>query len=314
MIARPSRRTILKAGAAGAGSLLLPRRSDALFFGSGGAGTNPFTINENATSNGGGVVLPGNNSTGGKVDRGAGFYPLTVGEKTLVHLVIGDSISSNSCPFYAVINTLKNDNLNFYDGKVYGYTDPYLGPSTGPGSWPGIMADQLINAGKFQRVVTIGCAMGGATSLDWSRLGGFSHRIVASLLYCRQYNYPLAGPGNSGNWQMAVSHCLGTNDQAQAYTAQQYTDNTNSCISILWNYGYKGKIFIPTMTLLANVVSPTLQAAQAAMINNALGIYSLGNFDSLTGPTNRQPDGTHPTSVGATGIASFASATIMANY
>lgn len=278
----------------------------------GGAGTNPFQINENGTQNGGGVVLNGNNSIGGKTARGSNL--LTNGEKTLVLLVIGDSISSNSCPAYTVTNTTKNDNLNHYDGVVYQYADPYLGPSSGPGSYPGIIADQLINATKFARQITIGCAMGGATSYDFSKYGGFSHRIIAALLYCRRYGYPLSGSGNSGNWAMACIHAFGTNDGILGYSAAGYTNYANSGIQLLRDYGYSGKVFIPRMTLANNVTNATIQGAQAALVNNPLGIYLGADADSLTGPTNRGGDGTHPTATGANNLASLWANIFVANY
>lgn len=279
----------------------------------GGAGTNPFIIYENASSNGGGTVLNGNNSISGHTARGSNL--LNSGEKTLVLLVIGDSISSNSCQAaYTVTNTTKVDNLNHYDGVVYAYSDPYLGPSTGAGSYPAVIADNLINAGKFARVVIIGCAIGGGSSYDWSKQGSFSHRLVASMLYCREYGYPLTGPGDSGNWQMAVLHCCGTNDNPLGYTAPQYTAYTNSCIQLLRDYGFAGKVFIPEMSLQSGVTSATIQGAQAAIINNSLGIYVGPNFDQYTGATYRQVDNTHPTTALVTIMGSSWASTIEANY
>jgi hypothetical protein len=110
----------------------------------GGGGTNPFVIyDQSATSNGGGAVLAGNNSTGGKTQRGSDL--LTSGQKTLVLLVIGTSIESNSCAVpYTVVHGTVIDNYNPYDGHLYAHADPYLGPSTGPGSYPGAAADAII--------------------------------------------------------------------------------------------------------------------------------------------------------------------------
>ncbi len=308
-----TRRTLIRSGIAGtATGIIRPRSSEAFFARHGGGGTNPFTINENGTQSGGGVVINGNNSIGGKTPRGSNL--LTPGEKSLVLLVIGDSISSNSCfSAYTVTNTAKNDNLNHYDGVVYQYADPYLGPSTGPGSYPGAIADALINNGRFARVVTIGCAMGGATSYDWSKFGGFAHRIVASLLYCRRYGYPLSGSGNGGNWSMAVIHALGTNDSALSYSAGAYTALSNSCFSMLRDYGFQGKIFVPEMTVVNNVANPTLQAAQAAIINPSLGILLGMNVDQYTGGTYRQVDGTHPTNALVAQMANSWATILIAN-
>lgn len=266
----------------------------------GGAGTNPFQIFENGSSNGGGVVLNGNNTTAGKTQRGADT--LTIGEKTIVMLIIGTSIESNSCPAYTVINTTKNDNLNIYDGHLWQYADPYLGPSTGPGSYPGSIADALLTDGtKFNRSVAIGCAMGGATSKDFAREGTFAHRLIAALLYCKKNGYPLSGSGDGGNWKMTCIHSFGPNDIAQSYTTTEYTNYSNSCFNLLRDYGYTGRIYVPTNTCLAGATNSGFATAQSALIDNSKGIYGGINMDSYITGTYRS-DGTHLTTTGVSSI------------
>jgi hypothetical protein len=152
--------------------------------------------------------------------------------------------------------------------------------------------------------------MGGATSYDFSKAGAFSHRIVKSLLNCRRLGYPLSGSGDSGNWKMACIHSFGPNDQARIlagdpnYSAAAYTANSQSCFSLLRDYGYQGKIFVPKNTMLANAVSTALPGAQAAIIDNSKGIY-LGSA----------PDGTHPTGTMVTAaMAPDWNTVINANY
>src|SRR5438876_2568636 len=176
-------------------------------FGAGGAGTNQFAIYENPPQNGGGTELAGFSDTTGRTSASTS---LTSSETTLIQIVIGDSVSSNSsAAAYTVTNT-KNENFNIYNGLNYRYADPYLGPSTGPGSYPGSIADQLINAGKFSRVISVGCAMGGTTSKDWSKQGAFNHRLRAALLYARKLGWPMTGSNDT--WRMAVIYALGIND------------------------------------------------------------------------------------------------------
>lgn len=282
--------------------------------GKGGAGTNPLQLFENAGSHGLGLVLNGNNSTGGKTQRGSDL--LTSGEKTHILLVIGDSISANSAAAaYTVINTSKNDNLNIYDGHLYAYSDPWLGPSTGPGSWPGKTGDDIISDGsKFVRTIAIGCSMGGATSFDYSREGTFSHRVIAALLYCIRLGYPVSGSGDGGNWKMTCIWALGTNDNALGYTGAQWTAYTNSGIDFLRDYGFKGKILVPKMTLLNGVVSTSIQNAQDAIVDNSKGIYQGSNFDSLTGVTYRAGDGTHFSATGNTTAGGMVKTSIHSLY
>jgi lysophospholipase L1-like esterase len=281
------------------------------FLRKGGAGGNPFQIFENPTSNSGGGIILGNNSISGKTVRPTA---LNAAEKTLIMLVIGDSISSNAQPSaYTPTNPLKNDNLNHYDGVVYNYSDPYLGPQTGAGSYSGTIADNLITSGKFARQITIGCAGGGASSIDWAKNGAWGHRLIASLLYCRRYGYPLSGV--NGNWAMTVLYMLGTNDGTLGLSAAAYATNANSCFQLLKDYGYTGKIGVPTtMTMANNAVNATIQGAQSALISAPNGIYSVGNIDSLTGSTNRIADGTHMTAAGAISLAGIVSPNIAAQY
>jgi hypothetical protein len=288
----------------------------------GGVGTDPLQINDlSSTANGGGAILLGNTDTTGKTASSTGTA-LTGGEKTLIHLVIGDSIASNSCPAYTVTNPTKNDNLNYYvnPATMWQYKDPYLCPSTGPGSWPGIAADDLISDGtKFSRVISIGCAMGGATSYDWSKSGPQSHKIIAALIYCRRYGYPLSG--TVGVASMAVSLALGTNDGILGYSGTGYTNYTQSTIQLLRDYGFKGKIFIPIMTKNASGVVTALQTAQAALVNTAAvtygsdgtwsgGVYAGPNVESIT----RGGDNIHPDAAGAIDLAGRWKTTFLANY
>jgi hypothetical protein len=280
----------------------------------GGAGTNPFQIFENATSNGGGVILPGNNNTSGLTPLAS--PGLVSGQRTLFLLPIGDSFESNSC---AVAYTPTNSTvhmLNVYSGLLYPYSDPWLGPSTGPGSYIGQLADAIINSGKFARVICGGgCAMGGATSKDFSPWGSFAHRLGAMMLYARQKGYPLSAPGDGGNWQMAVPIMFGTNDNAQGYSALQYTTYTMGIVNLLRAYGCNAKVFIPQFkTLLNGSISTGLQGAQAAILSNALGIYAWSNYDQYTGPTYRVADGTHPTPAMTAAISSNGAAIIQASY
>ena len=107
---------------------------------------------------------------------------------------------------------------------------------------------------------------------------------------------------------------LGTNEQAGGTTQAAFTANGNSLISSVRGIGCTADIFIATSTMLNNVTSATLQAAQAALINNGQGIYTLGNMDSLTGGTNRQGDGTHLTLTGEDSWAAICTTTFQNHY
>jgi hypothetical protein len=277
--------------------------------GFGGAGTNPLTIFENAPQNGSGVNLVGVSDPTGYTSAPTA---LTSGETTLIQLIIGDSKGSNSGQSAYTSTHTKSEMLNIYSGLNYQYKDPYLGPSTGPGSYPGTTADQLITAGKFSRVISIGAAMGGCTSHDYSKSGAFNHRARVALLYARALGWPVA-TGAADTWRMAVIYALGTNDNALGLSAS-YSANAQSCFDSLRDYGFGGKIFVAKSSMLTNAVNSTIQAAQAALVNNPAGIYVGADEDSLTGATNRVADGTHLTSTGEVNLASLWANIFVAQY
>jgi hypothetical protein len=64
--------------------------------------------------------------------------------------------------------------------------------------------------------------------------------------------------------------------------------------------------------MTANVVNSTIQAAQAAVVDNVL-VFAGANTDSLTGGTNRS-DGTHLSNVGGQSNANLWATIIEGHY
>lgn len=256
-----------------------------------------------------GAIIPG-------ISNPAGYTPastsLTPGTATLVQLVIGDSISANTGESaYTVLNPTVNQALNIYSGLNYTYQDPVIGASTGPGSYPGRIADKVIAAGKFARVITIDVALGGNCSGNYAKNGAMNHRARIACLYARALGWPVTG--SLGTWRMAVIYALGTNDNLTGVTQSAFTINGQSLIDSLRNYGCTGDIFISKMTLAGGNVNAGIQAAQAALINNPAGVYVGADVDSLTGG-NRQADATHLNNTGNNNLAALWSTIFQAHY
>jgi hypothetical protein len=262
-----------------------------MFFKGGGAPNNLYAVYENATENGL-TQSAGNSTTSAALTTTA----LTSGETTFIQFLIGDSTGANAGVSAYTGTNAKNEMLNPYDGLCYKFKDPYVGANGGAGSYPGRTGDKLITAGKFARNITHGACFGGATSRDHSKLGAFNHRTIAALMYARKYGWPLSGSADT--WRMAVIYQIGINDAYMGHSASLWTTNAQSCFQSLRDYGFQGKIFVAKTTMLGNVVNSSIQAAQLAIVDNTKGIYLGADEDSLTGSTNRQPDGIHFTDVG----------------
>jgi hypothetical protein len=93
--------------------------------------------------------------------------PVT-GERRGVFLLAGQSLASNAVDTtYTPTNPSKIENLNFWDGGLYVGADPLLGTSDTRGNLFTYVADKLIGAGIFDRVILIPIAMGGTSVSEW---------------------------------------------------------------------------------------------------------------------------------------------------
>jgi hypothetical protein len=215
--------------------------------------------------------------------------------KTLVLITAGASNGASVGPSAFVPTNLRViDNLNIYDGALYADLDPLLGQtqsSLGTGSIGPRLADLLITNGSFARVILVPIAIGGATSAMYAPGGVlYDHSCVAMR---RLASHGIT-PATSGVTFAAIWH-MGENDSGvpqatyQANVSAQ-TTHLNAC-------GFSGRQFVNKETILANTANGTIQAAQAALIDNVTYFVG-GNMDSLTGRTDRQADGTHLTAAG----------------
>lgn len=109
-------------------------------------------------------------------------YPkLVAGENTGVFIVAGQSLAAGGSEgLYTPVNSAKCDNLNIDDGGMYVAADPLLGCGltailNHQGSPYTRLADKLITAGKFDRVILIPVAYGGTKIAQWDAM---LHRLI----------------------------------------------------------------------------------------------------------------------------------------
>jgi hypothetical protein len=270
----------------------------------GGSGSfNLYTLNDYATSQ-------FQNITG----RVVAAAPAAAG--TGVFILAGQSLIANEgVTTYTPTNTAACLNLNIYDGVVYQLKDPTLGTTGTAGSYIGRLCDKLVNAGKYTKVLMVPIAIGGTTVGQWTsggeaglmgaggNSGWFSHRLIVALNRVRQ----------QGLTPTAVLWDQGTQDAANGTTSVNYQTRFNNLVTTMQGSSYTGKWAIAKDTMVANVVSATIQAAQAAVVNGTT-VYAGADIDSLTGGTNRQADGTHLTDTGNDSAATLWSTMIQATF
>lgn len=223
---------------------------------------------------------------------------LNAGETTGVFVVAGQSNATSFAPTpYTPSNAAKVDNLSIYDGGLYSAADPLLGCTIlpggpGVGNWVGRMADGLISAGIFQRVILIPVAVGGTMAADWNSQG-LTKRLVAAGRRSAAVGLPIT----------AFLWMQGESDTQNGTSQGAYAASLASIIASPRSEGFNAPWFVGKCTWLNGAVSSPVQAAQAAAVNG-IDIFAGANTDTL-GAGSRQGDNTHFTDAGSASVAAL---------
>jgi Carbohydrate esterase, sialic acid-specific acetylesterase len=244
--------------------------------------------------------------TGGKTVRN---LTINTGIRNLVLIIAGQSNREAEAPSaYSPTNASAIDNFNVQNGAIYAYSDPPLGssyiatgaPTGGPGHLGGRIADKFISGGQFDRVIAVPVAIGGSIVAQWATGGPLANRLCGAIARLKARGIV---PGT--NVTFAIEWGQGESDNGVTSQAN-YTSSLNNVISNVGSCGFTGRWFVAEETWIVGTTSATIQAAQAAVINNTT-VFVSGNIDSLNA-TNRVSDNTH---LNDTGIA--AAATLIYN-
>jgi hypothetical protein len=246
----------------------------------------------------------GNRDTSAKSLRS---QTIDTGVRNLVLIVAGQSNAEpENSTIYSPSNPTKIDNFNIYDGAIYSPEEPLVGSGARAaglallGYHPGlILADALVSAGKFDRVILVPVALGGSSIADWTT-GVLTSRPVVAMKRLAQRGIV---PGMT-NVTFAFIWGQGEADALAGTTQNAYTAGFNTVVANLKVAGFSGRIFIARQTLALGSFSAAVQAAQTSnapsgVIDNANGIYLGANADALVGNicngggTCRQGDNTH---------------------
>lgn len=226
--------------------------------------------------------------------------------KNAVLILAGQSNFGTSSPTsYTPTNSTKVDNFNIYDCQTYAAAGVLLGSTwsyqalggTVSGHVGGRIADALINAGKFDRVILVPVAVGGTTVANWDIAGPLYGRIEAAIRRLR-----MAGvTPDMTNVTFAVLWGQGEGDSGTSQAA--YDASMRRIIDKTRAAGFSGRFLIAKQTLLSGSQTSTVRAAQAAVVGHDAQVYAGPDADTLTG-ANRQADGTHFSDAGAAAYAS----------
>jgi hypothetical protein len=247
----------------------------------------PGGVNTGATS-----LNAGFSNINGKTRRNGAILS---SQRTAVLPIFGQSNTCNVNPTaYVPTNAAVCDNFSIYDGGTYAGGDPLLGCSTstlGPGNPFLRLADSLVTAGIFDRVILAPAGIGATTMTQWgadafNRVAVMGRRLAAANLTATAVLYQqgeTASPNPS---------------QAQ-YTADLALFIANVR---LW---HSGPVFVAESSWNGTAVQPNTTAAQiAAVTSTPNGIWSLGNMDQNTTTWRQSGAGEpHLNDVGAAGWA-----------
>ncbi|MER9685902.1 sialate O-acetylesterase [Mesorhizobium sp. M0139] len=225
---------------------------------------------------------------------------IAAGEVTAVLVAAGQSNGANNVDTtYTATNPTKIANFNHNDGGTYVASEPLngcTGPSTlGSGNMFYRVADKLITAGIFQRVILVPLCWDGTTVATWGA-GSLSNRIPNAVRR-------LTAVGLSPTlfcWQQGESDNTGATSQA-AYAA-----SLAQVIAQPRALGANAPWFIAKCSYISGTVAANVQNAQAGILSGPSQIYVGADTDSLTGTAvNRQADNTHFKAAGADAAATL---------
>lgn len=259
----------------------------------GGSRTDPFYLADAAKYGPAGAV---NSSAVGRTQRDP---RIIAGEDTAVFIVAGQShVGNYATGTFTPTNGSKLDNLNIIDGGVYAAADPALGTDGTGAHWPYRMADAMITAGMYDRVILVPIALNGTAVAEWAPGGAYSSKLTVAFARCAALSLPVTGV----IWQ------LGEQDKILGTSQAAWEASFDAMVAAQVALGNNVPWFVVKSTMVTNAVSATIQAAQDAVLGGS--VYTGGNCDSLTGGTNRQGDGTHLTATGAAAMAALAKTAI----
>lgn len=253
------------------------------------------------------TAIPANNgaiNNNTKVTSLRSLQALNPMVRNLVIVAAGQSNITNAAPSaYTPTNGSKIDNFNIYDGGSYAAADPQLGcTNTSIGHPIFRLADNLITANLFDRVVIVPIGVGGTSVAEWES-GTESTRI--GVAFARLSSRGLVA---GTNVTVIVVWGQGETDTQIGTSQGAYTASMNNVISQSRTAGFTGLWFVAKQTFLQGVVSAPIQAAQVAVVNHGANVWGGPDADAMinntcSGVACRQGDNIHFSDAGSASYA-----------
>lgn len=242
--------------------------------------------------------------TNGRALRSAVINPAL---KTLVLISHGQSNRTNINPtLYTPTSPAVIDNFNIYDGALYDPTGPLIGTqlsTQGPGNLMYRVAQNLITAAKYDRVILVPLAVGNTSMAQWTS-GSYADRLPCAMRRLASRGITPATPGAF----FAIEMGIGETDNQNGTTQSAYAALLTSFFSNSAAAGFSGKTYISHCTYTSGVTSSAIRAANVAAVNGTTIILG-GDGDSVTA-AGRQADNVHYNDSGAASVATLISNTI----
>lgn len=225
-------------------------------------------------------------------------------ETTAVIVTHGQSLGANTCQgaIYTPTNSAKVQNFNIYNGGLYLATDPLLGCDSELGNYVTRLADKLIAAGAYRRIILVPIAQDGAKVSEWAPGGKINHRIGATARR-------LAVVGLTPTfllWHQGESD-YGT-------SASAYTLSLQGVVQTWRNNGISAPFFVALECWASGGIQAggaAIRQGQADACTNGLGIYLGADWDTMD--NTKRYDTTHLNAAGADAAAELDKAVLL-NY
>ena len=206
------------------------------------------------------------------------------GTATAVILAIGQSNAANDAA-KKVTTRFPDRVFNYFDGRCYIAASPLLGTTSEGGEFLTLLADDLIAAGTYRRVIIVAAAHGGSSVLRWQRNGDLNKRLLSTLK-----TLPPGYKVTEVVWHQ------GERDFELMTPADLYAASFNSLLETLRENGVDAPVFNAVATRCGakanwTAGNPTANAQRAVIDDRR--IFLGADTDALLGDADRRADKCH---------------------
>jgi hypothetical protein len=214
--------------------------------------------------------------------------------RTLVLISAGQSLATNILPtLYLPQHPEAVSNFNIYDGKLYDIRGPLLGTSThqaiGVGNVMVRVADLLISAGAFDRVILVPVSLGGTFIEMWAT-GALADRIPRALRQLRDAGITPDAPGVT----FTLLWAQGETDVSLNTSAEDYAGHWRTIVARAEAAGFRGRFFMNIETMPDDRYSTVYHGQLAAI--DGMTTFAGGDWNAIG--IGGRTDGTHFDDIG----------------